>query len=246
MDIYKIPLTFKAGKFKFSELNTCEENKILILNYQAKHQLMTYNVPIYQNKVRLFFVPQNLMPDGLCAVYGDSGELDKIELAEAGRTRLIYCRFQDISSAKESILRYVHEQADKICAEITSKKQPLARLFLGIYYDGQAIEIGVKTATAEELKAVSDKYSQYPDAADNCDNYKNMLLLLTDLFRADDSNDRENMLLFDGEPLGIMLLCTDCDLQGTLFDMAVSAIKERILSKIDKTDDFKVILEIGD
>lgn len=47
-----------------------------------------------------------------------------------------------------------------MCVEIARKKQPLARLFLGIYYDGQAFEIGVKTATAKEMKAVFDKYGQ--------------------------------------------------------------------------------------
>lgn len=244
MDTYKIPLTFKAGKFKFSELNTCEENEVLNLNYRAKHELMTYNVPVYQNEVRLFFVPQNLIPDGLCAVYDDSGKLDKIEFAEAGDTRLVYRHFQDISSVKESILEYAYEQADKMCVEIARKKQPLARLFIGTFYDGEALEIGVKTATAKELKAVSDKYIQDPDAADDCDKYpKESLMLITAISRGCDD---KNMILLDGEPLGIMLLCTDHDLQGNLLDMAISAIKERILNKFVKTDDFKVIVEIGD
>ena len=244
MDTYKIPLTFKTGKFRFSELNASEEDKVLNLTYKARHQLLTYNVPIYNNEVRLYFVPQNLMPDGLCAVYGDSGELDRVELAAAGDTRLVYRRFQDISSVKESILKYAYEQADKMCAEITSKKQPLARLFLGTFYDGEALEIGVKTATAEELKAISDKYSQDLGAADDCDKYpKESLMLITYIARG---SDGEDMMLLDGEPLGIMILCTDIYFQGMLFDMAVSAIRERILSKIDKTDDFKVILEVGD
>lgn len=245
MDTYKIPLTFKAGKFKFCELNACEENEVLNLNYRVKYQCITYNVPVYQNEVRLFFVPQNLIPDGLCAVYDDSGKLHKIELAEARDTRLVYLRFQDISTAKESILNYVDEQADKMCVEIARKKQPLARLFIGIYYDGQTFEISVETATAKEMKAVSDKYSQDPNAIDDCVKYpQKTSLLLTDLFR--DNDHREDTLVFDGEPLNVMLLCTDIDVQGHLFDMAVSAIRERILNKFVKTDDFKVIVEIGD
>ncbi len=248
MDTYKIPLTFKAGQFRFSELDTCLETNVLDLNYKTKHQLLLYNVPVYQNEVRLYFVPQNLIPDGLCAVYDDSGKLDKIELAEAGRTRLVYRHFKDISSVKESILEYVYEQAEKMCVEIARKKQPLARLFIGIYYDGQAFEIGVKTATAKEMKAVFDKYGQDPAAADDCDQYprENILLLLTSCFEADDCGNRENILLFDGEPLNVMLLCTDIDAQQQLFDLAVSAIREQILSKFEKTDDFKVIVEIGD
>ncbi len=37
MDTYKIPLTFKAGQFRFSELDTCLETNVLDLNYKTKH-----------------------------------------------------------------------------------------------------------------------------------------------------------------------------------------------------------------
>lgn len=73
MGIYKIPLTYKAGEFKFHELNISEENESLNLDYDAEHQMITYNVPMYENKARIYTVPNGLMPNGLTAVYNDSG-----------------------------------------------------------------------------------------------------------------------------------------------------------------------------
>ena len=233
MSIYKIPLKFTAEEFKFSELNIGKEDESLNLNYDTKYQLLTYNVPMYENKARIYMVPKGIMPNGLIAVYGNSGELDKVELAEAEHTRLIYIRLKNIKASEKSILIFAKEQADKMSAEIIGRKQKLARLFFGKFYDGEAVEIGVITATAEEMKAVIDKYDGKPDTADNSGNYP-----------------LENMIMLDCETLGVMLMCTDCYFQSKLFGLAAAAVEERIknciLNQIDKTDDFKFILEEGD
>ena len=230
MSIYKIPLKFKAGEFKFSELNIGKEDESLNLNYNAEYQMLTYNVPMYENRARIYRVPKELIPNGLTAVYGDSGDLDKVELAEAERTRLIYLRFKNIKASEKGVLKFVKAQADKMSAEIICRKQKLARLFFGKFYDGEAVEIAVKTATAEEMKAVIDKHDGKSDAADNSGNYP-----IT------------NLITLDREPLGVMLMCTNCYFQGMLFGLAAAAVEERIknriLSKIDKTDDFKFISE---
>lgn len=230
MSIYKIPLKFKAGEFKFSELNHGKEDESLNLNYDTEYQMLTYNVPMYENKARIYAVPGNLMPDGLTAVYSDSGELDKVELTEAERTRLIYIRFENIKASEKSVLKFVREQADRMSAEIIGRKQKLARLFFGKFYDGEAVEIAVRTAAAEEMEAVIDKYDGKSDAADNSGNYP-----------------AGNMIMLDCEPLGVMLMCTNCNFQGMLFELASTAVEERIksrtLHKIDKTDDFKFISE---
>lgn len=233
MSIYKIPLKFKAGEFKFGELNIENENKSLDLDYDTEYQMLTYNVPMYENEVRIYTVPRGLMPDGLIAVYNENGELDKIELAEAERMRLIYLRFNNIKASKRGVLKFVKEQADKMCAGIIGRKQKLARLFFGRFYDGEAVEIAVKTATEEEMKTVIDEYGGNLDTADNSGDYP-----------------VKNMISLDDEPLGVMLMCTNGDFRSMLFDMAAEAVEERIksrvLNKIDKTDDFKFISEEWD
>lgn len=230
MSIYRIPLKFKAGEFKFSELNIGKEEESLNLDYDTEYQMLTYNVPMYENGARIYTVPRGLMPNGLTAVYGDSGELDKVELADAERTRLIYLRFKNIKASEKGVLKFVKEQADKMSTEIIGRNQKFARLFFEKFYDGEAVEIAVKTATAEEMQAVIDEYDGKLDTADNGGNYP-----------------VENMIMLDYEPLSVMLMCTNGYFQSKLFGLAAAAVEERIksriLNKIDKTDDFKFISE---
>lgn len=236
MSIYKIPLNYKAGPYRYDELDIDEKDENLSLDYNTKHQMMSYTVPVYNNKARIYTIARELIPNGLTTVYNDCGKLDKVELADTEHTRLIYRRFQDIKASEESILAFVKKQANKICSEIIrkiDKNQTLARLFFGTFYDGEAVEIVVKTATEEELNAVINKHGQSPDTVDNCGNYP-----------------KENMILLDDEPLAVMLMCTDCDLQCTLFDMAAAAVEEQIkdciYNKVNRADDFQFITETGD
>lgn len=117
-DIYKVPLKFKPGEFQFSQLNTGKEDESLDLDYNTRYQMLTYNVPMYENKARIYTVPEELMPDGFTVVYDDSGELDKVELVQGERRRLIYLRFRNINASRKGVLKFVREQADRMCAEI--------------------------------------------------------------------------------------------------------------------------------
>lgn len=225
---YNIPLKFKAGCFKFGELNG-GSSEMLILGYDTEWQLLTYSAPMYGNEVRVYTVPRELMPNGLTAVYDKDGVLDKVELDDGERTRLMYIWFKNINRSKSVVLKYVKEQADRMSKEIIGRKQKLARLFFGKFYDGEAVEIAVKTATAEEVQAVIDKYGDL-SSADNSGNYP-----------------VEKMITLEYEPLAVMLMCTSTYFQTMLFGLAADAVEERIkkrvLDKIDKTDDFKFIAE---
>ncbi len=237
MDIV-IPLNFKAGKFKLDELNGGDED--LTLCYDEKWELVTYSVPEYENEVRVYTVPRELMPSALTAVYGDSGGLERVGLDEGDKTRLIYIRFADNELAKAGVLDFVEEQADKIADEVIGRGQKLARLFVGRFYDGEAVELAVKPATAEEVQAVIDEY----EGDGEFDEF--------DEDAADYSGDypAQNLIMADCETLGVMLMCTGGDFQSELFELAAAAfeerIKSRVLNKIDKTEDFKFISEEND
>lgn len=226
---YTVPLQFKAGTFKFNELDPSDEDT-LTLCYDEKYQLLTYDAPLYGNEVRIYTVPREQMPNGLTAVYDDTGTLDKIEFTGGERTRLFYIRFKNISKSERGVLKLVKEEADKISKEIIGRKQTLARLFIEKFYDGEAVDIAVKTATAEEMQAVIDEYDGELRTADNSGNYP-----------------VENRIELDREALGVMLMCTLCHFQNMLFNKAAEAfeerIKKRVLDKIDKTDDFKFICD---
>ncbi len=115
-----------------------------------------------------------------------------------------------------------------ISKEIIGKKQTLSRLFIEYFYDGEAVDIAAETATAEETQAVIDYYKGDITAADNYGNFNNRIPI-------------------DLEALGVMLMCTNGDFRSMLFYKAVETfeerLKNRVLDKIGKTEDFKFISE---
>lgn len=230
MGIYKIPLKFKAGEFKFNELNTDNTEDCLELDYDNEYQMIDYTVPMYGNEAHIYTVPRELMPNALTAFYDKNGELDKVEFSDNGRVRLFYIRFKHIGKSESGVLKFVKEQADKIAKEIIGRRQTVARLFVGWFYDGEAVEIAVRTATTEEMREVIEYYNGDVTAADNSGDYS-----------------VEKMMTVDYEPLCVMLMCTNGDFRSMLFNKAEEAfeerLKSRVLDKIDKTEDFKFISE---
>lgn len=230
MGVYKIPLKFKAGEFKFNELDDIKNGECLELDYDSEYQLITYNAPMYGSEVRIYTVPRELMPNALTAVYDKNGVLDKVWFSDGECTRLFYIWFKDIGASERGVLKFVKEQADKISKEIIGRKQTLARLFVEKFYDGEAVDIAAKTAATEEMRAVIKEYNGETENADNSGNYP-----------------VENRLELDCEALGIMLMCTNGDFRSMLFNKASETfeerIKSRVLGKIAKTDDFKFISE---
>ncbi len=230
MSVYKIPLRFTAGSFKFSELGRVKNGECLELDYDDEYQMITYNAPMYGSEVRIYTVPRELMPNALSAVYGSDGVLGKVEFSEGERKRLFYIWYKDIGASERSVLKFIKEQADKIAKEVIGRKQTLARLFVGRFYDGEAVEIAVRTATTEEMQEVIEYYNGDVSAADNSGNYS-----------------VEKMITVDHEALGVMLMCTNGDFSSRLFNKAVETfeerLKSRVLDKISKTEDFKFISE---
>lgn len=230
MGVYKIPLKFKEGEFKFGEFPDYKQGECLELDYDTEYQMINYEVPMYGSEARIYTVPRALMPNALTAVYDKNGELDKVEFDENGRTRLFYIRYKNISASERGVLKFIKEQADKNAKEIIGKKQTLARLFVGKFYDGEAVEIAVRTATAEEMREVIEYYNGDVTAADNSGNYS-----------------VEKMMTVDYEPIRVMLMCTNGDFRSMLFNKAAETfeeqLKKRVLDKIAKTDDFKFISE---
>lgn len=230
MSIYKIPLKFKAGEFKFGELPDYKPDECLELDYDNEYQLIDYSVPMYGSEARIYTVSRELMPNALTALYDKNGELNNVKFDDNERTRLFYIRYKNISASERGVLKFINEQADKIAKEIIGRKQTVARLFVGKFYDGEAVEIAVRTATTEEMREVIEYYNGDVTAADNSGNYS-----------------VEKMMTVDYEPLGVMLMCTNGDFRSMLFNKAEKTfeerLKSRVLDKIDKTEDFKFISE---
>ena len=226
MSNYKIPLNFKAGKFKLDEIET-DAGDCLEFDYNNEYQLITYNVPKYGGEARLYTVPRELMPDALTVVYDGNGTIERVELSG---TRLIYIYYKSVMVPERVIMKFVKAEADKISDVIIKRKQTLQRIFIEKFYDGEAVDIAVKTATPEEVQAFIDKYDGKITAADNSGNFP-----------------IENRLELDRETLGVMLMCTDNRLKNRLYNKAAETFAERIkshvLKKIRTTEDFRFISE---
>lgn len=226
MSVYKIPLKYKPGEFAFHEINN-DEGDCLTLDYDNEHQLLTYNVPLYGGEARLYTVPRELMPGALTALYDNNGNIEKVMLSG---TRLLYIYFKNVMAPERVILKFVKAEADRVSDAIMKRKQTLARIFVEKFYDGEAVDIAAKTATAEEVQAVIDKYDGDVTAADNSGDFP-----------------IENRLALESEALGVMLMCADGLLRNRLFEKAVETFAERVKSKVLKksktTEDFQFIVE---
>lgn len=226
MSDYKFSLKFKEGKFKFNEIEIAAGD-CLTLDYDEEYQLMTYNVPVYGGEARLYTVPRELIPDALTAVYDSNGNIERVELSD---TRLIYIHYKNVMVPERVILKFVKAEADQISNVIIRRKQTLKRIFIERFYDGEAVDIAVKTATAEEVQEVIDKYDGEITAADNSGNFP-----------------IENRLELDCKTLGVMLMCAGGLLRSRLYHKATETFAERIesrvLKKIKTTEDFKFISE---
>lgn len=226
MSTYKIPLKYKPGELPFHEIDA-DADDCLTLDYDSEYQLLTYNVPLYGGEARLYTVPRELMPEALTAVYDSNGTIEKVMLSGS---RLLYIYYKNVMVPERVVLKYVKAEADRVSDAIVKRKQTLARIFVEKFYDGEAVDIAAKTATAGELQAVIDEYDGEIAAADNSGNFP-----------------LGNRLALESEPLGVMLICADGLLRNRLFDKAVETfaerIRSRVLKKIETTEDFQFIVE---
>lgn len=106
MSIFKIPMKFKAGEYKFNEIDA-DAGDCLALDYNNEYQL-------------------------------------------------IYIYYKDVMVPERVILKFIKAEADRISDVIIKRKQTLARIFIEKFYDGEAVDIAVKTT--EEFKFISEEY----------------------------------------------------------------------------------------
>ncbi len=102
----------------------------------------------------------------------------------------------------------------------------------------------VNIYTHEDVQQVLDDYHKYIESKGK--NYKRRDYPVADS-SANYRNYPNNSIVPDIDTLRIMLLCTDngfdCELYGFSIHVMTQRIKNNVLDKLDKTDDFKFIAE---
>ena len=239
---YDIPIQFKGGEFKldeiptaqeFDEENHCETDGMLCLEYDEEYRILDYDMIKWDGTARIYSVPENAVKDTLKVVYDGNGELERIELADKDKIRLVYIRYINMKASHDSVYEFIKKQRKKLAKAILKRNEKLARIFIESFYDGDAVDIAVKTATPAEMQAVIDENGGDTESADYSGNFP-----------------VESRIEIDREILRVMLLCSHEDYRDTLFAVSAVNIKEyiekHVLDNIDKSEDFKFICEAYD
>ncbi len=222
---YKVPLKHKEGTYKIEEIGNFS-GEFIDIEYIGC-DIFRYIVPKYDKEVRIYGVKENHV---FTATYDGDGIIKHIELKREKRTELVYINFKDNEHAKENIWQYSCFWGDRISEKILEYKGKVSRLFIEYFYDGDAVDFAAKIGTPKDVQNIFAQYGDGSDAIDNSGDYP-----------------FENRIEADNDTLRILLLCTDndfdCELCGFSVYVMTERIKENVLDKLDKTDDFKFIAE---
>lgn len=236
---YKIPLNYREGTYKIEEMESFGGD-VIDIEYVGC-DVFRYIVPKYNEEVRIYGVPKNPV---FIATYDSNGIIKHIELHRENKIELVYINFKDNEHAKENIWQYSCFWGDRISEKILEHKEKVSRLFIDYFYDGQSVNFLVNIYTPEDVQKVIDDYNKYIESKGK--NYKRRD------YPVEDSSGNypdypNNSIVPDIETLRIMLLCAEeffsCELYGFSVYVMTERIKENVLDKIDKTDDFKFIAE---
>lgn len=228
---YKIPLNYKEGTYKPEEIKDFS-GEVINIEYTGCESY-GYIVPKYDREVFIYELKENHI---FTATYDSDGVIKYIQLHRDNTTEFAYINFKSYEHAKESILQFSNYWGDRLSEKILEHKEKAARLFTVRFFDGVAVDFSVAIATPEKMQKVIENYKpsiytpkNYRPEDNGCDYYF------------------ENMIQIDTDTLSIMLQCTDENFCGNLFEFAIHTMTERIknnvLDKLDKTDDFKFIEE---
>lgn len=222
-EIYKIPLKYKEGTFRAEEIKDFS-GEVIDIEYIGCDMFRCI-VPKYDREVRMYGVFGNY---AFMATYDSDGVIKHIELKREKRTELVYINFPDRENAKENIWQYSCFWGDWISEKILERKEKISRLFFEHFYDGQAVDFAAKIGTPKDMQDIFARYGDGSHLIDNSGDYP-----------------FENRIEADNDTLRIMLSCTDngfdCELYGFSVYVMTERIKNNVLDKIDKTDDFKFL-----
>lgn len=225
---YKIPLNYKEGTYKAEEIKDFS-GEVINMEYCGEGLLYKYIVPRYEREVRIYQECVNDNPI-VTATYDSDGVIKYIQLHRDDTAEFAYINFKSYEHAKESILQFSNYWGDKLSDKILERKEKISRLFIEHFYDGQAVDFTAKIGTPEDMQDIFSRYGDGDDAIDNSGDYP-----------------YKNRIESDNYTLGIMLSCIEKRFCVEFYYLAVCVMTERIknnvLDKLDKTDDFKFIEE---
>lgn len=235
---FVIPLKYKEGIFRAEEITDFSSETIDIEYIGC--EVFRYIVPEHDEEVRIYQMPENPV---FTATYDSNGIIKHIELQRENKTELVYINFKDNEHAKENIWQYSCYWGDRISEKILERKGKIARLFIDYSADYFSANFLVNIYNPEDVRQVIDDYNKYIESKGK--SYKKCHAYPVADISGNYRNYPNDSITPDIETLRIMLMCTNSDFVNELYGFAVyvmtERIKENVLEKIDKTDDFKFL-----
>lgn len=231
---FKIPFLFKAGKFHYSELGENSENVLTL--FHGQFNILSYYTPNSNTEVRLYDVSEQSLKNDMYVTYNHSGILKYVELLHGDEVRLLFINYLDENEAKSEILDFAEQSADIISNKLLQCKDLVARLFIEYYKDYEGFDFAAKIGTVKDKQAIIDSLTEKSQQSgpektvvDNSGDYPN-----------------ENRIACDRHTIEIMLFCSPVEIRNDLLDMVISVmtdnIKNKVIDRLNKSDDFKCIV----
>ena len=224
-EIYNIPIMYKEGVYSINELNT-EGEEVIELNYSDYGDIVTYELPEceYGGEIRLYGIPKNVLEATLQATYDANGHLKTLTVKKNDKDMLLYIYYEDADEAKQVVEDFARENAKVILEKIVLCKEPVSRLFVEYFNDGECMDFHAKIGTEAEKRALEKKYPQYDDIADSCGDY------------------RAEILAGDNDWLAILVSCADNEEEDYFqlaVDIMVQIVEEEGTALLNKAADFQ-------
>lgn len=229
---YSIPLSYKKGEYGPNDLKNIV-GETFEFDFDSDYGIIEYTVPNSRNDPRLYDIPADVLESTLKAFYDDNGQLKKVTVNnEDNKDMLVFIRYDGEEAAKEEIRSFALENAKVITEQLIKSRDKAARLFVEYYYDGSSMDYHALIGTEEQKRKLEEKYPGDDNVVDNSGDY----------------NIYTNLVCGDNETLGIMIICANTDSSKTDFvDYAIEImteyIRENVVDKLDKTDDFKFVAD---
>jgi len=219
---YYVPLELEQGRFVIAPQEPGEaapEGEFLRLE-RNESSILEYRHPKYGNEIRLYSVPDDVK---IVAAYGESGKLIQVSypVGDDDLQKLIYVTHPDFSSFE--IVTGI-----KLPRRILQEKGEVSRLFFEYFYDGESADFAVLLGTPAEMAEIRAHYGEDTGAVNNSGDYPH-----------------KKRIECDAHTFRILLQCTEPEQRTQQFYDTVhrmmDTISQKVLPKLNKTSDFRVI-----
>lgn len=219
---YFVPFQLEEGRFVIDaeegDTNASGEGYLHIA--RTDYDFLEYRHPKYGNEIRVYHAPENLT---MIAAYRADGTLSQVSftVGDSALTTLVY-------TDRPNLMSFISVTDIKLPKRILQETGEVSRLFYEYFYDGDAVDFAVLLGTPADMADIRAHYGADTGAVNNSGDYPH-----------------EKRIECDNNTFRILLLCAPPEQREAIFRSTVrqliDGINKKVLPKLNKTADFRVI-----